>query len=71
MLIQYNQMEKYVHWVWTLPFKQISDEKEDEGIGQSDVKMWDFGIDPALPVFKISPGQIHRQPESVPPEPLI
>lgn len=39
MLIQYNQMEKYVHWVWTLPFKQISDEKEDEGIGQSDVKM--------------------------------
>lgn len=33
--------------------------------------MWGFGIDPALPVFQVSPCQVHRQPDSVPPEPLI
>lgn len=57
--------------MWILPFKQISDEQEGKGVGDNDVKMGGFGIDPTLPVFQVSPRQVDGQPNSVPPEPFI
>lgn len=57
--------------VWISPLKQVSDEQEGEGVGDGDVEVRGFGVDPALAVLQVGPGQVDGQPDSVPPEPLV
>lgn len=57
--------------VCVTPLQQVSDQQHDEGTGQRSVEVGALSVHATFTVLQIGPGDVHRQPETLPPQPLI
>lgn len=52
------------------PFKHVSDKKQGNGAGQGRVELRGFSVDTTFTVLQIRPGDVCRQPQTLPPQPV-
>lgn len=57
--------------VCVTPLQQVSDQQHDEGTGQRSVEVGALSVHATFTVLQIGPGDVHRQPETLPPQPLV